>query len=61
MTELLDVHSFDKVLEIGTGSGYQAAILSGTMMAHPSLLCHSSNILGVLSTKQGAQRPVAWR
>ncbi len=28
MTELLDVHSFDKVLEIGTGSGYQAAILS---------------------------------
>lgn len=28
MTELLDVHPFDKVLEVGTGSGYQAAILS---------------------------------
>ncbi|NUO18226.1 protein-L-isoaspartate(D-aspartate) O-methyltransferase [bacterium] len=27
MTELLDVQSTDKVLEIGTGSGYQAAIL----------------------------------
>ncbi|UCG63280.1 MAG: protein-L-isoaspartate(D-aspartate) O-methyltransferase [Candidatus Zixiibacteriota bacterium] len=27
MTELLDVDSTDKVLEIGTGSGYQAAIL----------------------------------
>jgi protein-L-isoaspartate(D-aspartate) O-methyltransferase len=28
MTELLDLKSSDKVLEIGTGSGYQAAILS---------------------------------
>ena len=28
MTEALDVHPRDKVLEIGTGSGYQAAILS---------------------------------
>lgn len=28
MTELLDVKSTDKVLEIGTGSGYQAAVLS---------------------------------
>lgn len=28
MTELLDVQPTDKVLEIGTGSGYQAAILS---------------------------------
>ncbi len=27
MTELLDVQSTDKVLEIGTGSGYQAAVL----------------------------------
>ena len=26
-TELLDVQKFDKVLEIGTGSGYQAAVL----------------------------------
>jgi protein-L-isoaspartate(D-aspartate) O-methyltransferase len=28
MTELLDVRRSDKVLEIGTGSGYQAAVLS---------------------------------
>ncbi|MEA3353096.1 MAG: hypothetical protein U9Q33_04675 [Campylobacterota bacterium] len=28
MTDLLDLKSNDKVLEIGTGSGYQAAILS---------------------------------
>lgn len=28
MTELLDIQPSDKVLEIGTGSGYQAAILS---------------------------------
>jgi len=28
MTEILDIHPGDKVLEIGTGSGYQAAILA---------------------------------
>ena len=28
MTELLDVERADKVLEIGTGSGYQAAVLA---------------------------------
>lgn len=28
MTELLDLHDTDRVLEIGTGSGYQAAILA---------------------------------
>ncbi len=28
MTELLELHPTDKVLEIGTGSGYQAAILA---------------------------------
>lgn len=28
MTELLDLHPGDKVLEIGTGSGYQAAVLA---------------------------------
>jgi len=28
MTELLDVHPADRVLEVGTGSGYQAMILS---------------------------------
>jgi len=29
MTELLDVRKSDRVLEIGTGSGYQAAVLAG--------------------------------
>jgi protein-L-isoaspartate(D-aspartate) O-methyltransferase len=29
MTEQLDPHDSDRVLEIGTGSGYQAAVLSG--------------------------------
>jgi protein-L-isoaspartate(D-aspartate) O-methyltransferase len=29
MTELLDPQSGDKVLEVGTGSGYQAAVLAG--------------------------------
>lgn len=28
MTELLDLHPNDKVLEVGTGSGYQAAVLA---------------------------------
>ena len=28
MTELLDLSGTEKVLEIGTGSGYQAAVLS---------------------------------
>jgi protein-L-isoaspartate O-methyltransferase len=28
MTELLQLAKIDKVLEVGTGSGYQAAILS---------------------------------
>jgi protein-L-isoaspartate(D-aspartate) O-methyltransferase len=29
MTELLDVQPGDRILEIGTGSGYQAAVLAG--------------------------------
>ncbi len=28
MTELLDLHGHEKVLEVGTGSGYQAAVLA---------------------------------
>lgn len=33
MTELLDVQSDDRILEIGTGSGYQAAVL-GELCEH---------------------------
>lgn len=33
MTELLDIKDDNKVLEIGTGSGYQAAILSNLAMS----------------------------
>jgi protein-L-isoaspartate(D-aspartate) O-methyltransferase len=33
MTELLDIQSGDKILEIGTGSGYQAAVL-GELCQH---------------------------
>src|SRR5690349_10293928 len=43
MTELLEVEPGDRILEIGTGSGYQAAILAAvgarvtTVERHPSL------------------------
>ena len=33
MTEQLDLSGEEKVLEIGTGSGYQAAVLSGKRTA----------------------------
>ena len=29
MTELLEIKADDKILEIGTGSGYQTAVLAG--------------------------------
>lgn len=50
MTELLDVHKHHKVLEIGTGSGYQSAVLS--------LLCaelYSVELIPMLS-QQAEQR-----
>ncbi|NNL76225.1 MAG: protein-L-isoaspartate(D-aspartate) O-methyltransferase [Desulfobacterales bacterium] len=54
MTESLKLHSTDRVLEIGTGSGYQAAILS-RMAAHiytieikEKLQKKSSRLLGAL-------------
>ena len=39
MTELADVHPGDRVLEIGTGSGYQAAILSRLAREVVSIEC----------------------
>jgi len=50
MTDLLDVQPHHRVLEIGTGSGYQAAVLS--------LLCgelYSVELIGILS-QQAEQR-----
>lgn len=50
MTQALDVHPRDKVLEVGTGSGYQAAILSKlarriyTVDRHPRLVREAREI-----------------
>jgi protein-L-isoaspartate(D-aspartate) O-methyltransferase len=57
MTELLDLKPAGRVLEIGTGSGYQAAILSGlsshvyTIEIKPKLYQTASNLLQKLSYK----------
>ena len=57
MTELIDPKPSGRVLEIGTGSGYQAAILSGlssqvyTMEIKPKLYQTASNLLQELSYK----------
>lgn len=55
MTELLELEPGDKVLEIGTGSGYQAAILAElgyvdvySIEIVPELYGRSSNLLGQL-------------
>jgi protein-L-isoaspartate(D-aspartate) O-methyltransferase len=55
MTELLDVRQSDRVLEIGTGSGYQAAVLSGlakevyTIEIVPELARDAASVLKRLS------------
>lgn len=41
MTEALNVQPFDKVLEIGTGSGYQASVLS--RLAHKGVVFTTEN------------------
>lgn len=46
ITELLDIKSTDKVLEIGTGSGYQAAVL-----AHLAREVYSIEIISSLGEK----------
>jgi protein-L-isoaspartate(D-aspartate) O-methyltransferase len=50
MTELLDPQQGDRVLEVGTGSGYQAAVLSGIVKE-----VHSIEIIEPLG-KQAAKR-----
>ncbi|HPR63908.1 MAG TPA: protein-L-isoaspartate(D-aspartate) O-methyltransferase [Thermoanaerobaculia bacterium] len=55
MTELLHVNKGDRVLEVGTGSGYQAAILAEmgvevyTIEILPSLARHAKEILASLN------------
>jgi protein-L-isoaspartate(D-aspartate) O-methyltransferase len=57
MTELLEVKPSDRVLEVGTGSGYQAAILSVlcsqtyTIEIKPKLYQKASNLLQNLNFK----------
>jgi protein-L-isoaspartate(D-aspartate) O-methyltransferase len=54
MTELLDLDSTDRVLEIGTGSGYQTAVLAElcaevvTIERHPALHGQARDTLGAL-------------
>ena len=53
-TELLDPQPSDKILEIGTGSGYQAAVLSHlckkiySIERHQELYKHTANLLNEL-------------
>ncbi len=52
MTQALDVRPGEKVLEVGTGSGYQAAVLAGmgaevfTIERIPELAEHARSVLG---------------
>jgi protein-L-isoaspartate(D-aspartate) O-methyltransferase len=50
MTDLLDLHPTDRVLEIGTGCGYQAAVL-----AQFSHLVHSIEVVPTLATAARAR------
>lgn len=50
MTDLLEVHPGDKVLEVGTGSGYQAAILAKLAGA-----VHSIEIIEPLARRAATQ------
>jgi protein-L-isoaspartate(D-aspartate) O-methyltransferase len=56
MTELLDLRPTDRVLEVGTGSGYQAAVLGQlaadvvTVERHASLAQVARDLLGARDT-----------
>jgi protein-L-isoaspartate(D-aspartate) O-methyltransferase len=62
MTEAVKVKAGDKVLEIGTGSGYQAAVLAMmgakvyTMEIHPELGARTKKVLEQLGFKEVAMR-----
>jgi protein-L-isoaspartate(D-aspartate) O-methyltransferase len=62
MTQAVDVKPGDKVLEIGTGSGYQAAVLAlmgakvWTIEIHPELGARTKKVLEKLSFKDVAMR-----
>jgi len=62
MTELLEVQPGDRILEIGTGSGYQAAILAAvgarvtTIERHASLADEARARLATLAPASGAPR-----
>lgn len=53
MTDLLDLHEDDKVLEVGTGSGYQAAVLS--QMARQVYSMENISVLA-MSARRRVQR-----
>lgn len=54
MTEALDLHGGESVLDVGTGSGYQAAVLAGlaarvvTIERHPELSARARGVLDQL-------------
>ncbi len=48
MTQLLELHGTERVLEVGTGSGYQAAVL-----AHLAAEVHTVEILPGLASRAG--------
>jgi protein-L-isoaspartate(D-aspartate) O-methyltransferase len=62
MTEAIHVKAGDKVLEIGTGSGYQAAVLAMmgakvyTMEIHPELGARTQKVLAKLGFKDVQMR-----
>lgn len=57
MTELLDVRPGDRVLEVGTGSGYQAAVLVAlgarvfSIERHAPILARTNALLGELGVR----------
>ncbi len=70
MTEALRVKEFDKVLEIGTGSGYQAAVLAAmgvrvfTIERISSLLKSARQVLETLSIRfvsKASDGTIGWR
>jgi protein-L-isoaspartate(D-aspartate) O-methyltransferase len=53
MTQALDVQPRDKVLEVGTGSGYQAAILSQLARRVYTIDRHRALVRGAVGSRAG--------